>query len=71
MGFLNVFIEWGFTVSLALVAAVLARALLCYFDKKINFNFNDWFIKANDQNKTIYLSARIIAICLLVGLVIS
>ena len=71
MGFLNVFIEWGYTVSLALFAAILARGLLYYFDKKINFNFKDWFLNANDQNKAIYLSARIIAICLLVGIVIS
>lgn len=71
MGFLNVMIEWGYTVSLALFAAILARGLLYYFDKKIKFNFNEWFLNANDQNKAIYLSARIIAVCLLVGVVIS
>ena len=71
MGLINIATEWFFTVSLALFAALMARLLLAYFDKKINFDFKVLFNNANNQEKCIYLSARIIAVCLLVGLVIS
>jgi len=57
----------GFLLKLvsALVAFVIARFALNNLDKAIGFNFKKWISHANDQAVSIYLGARILAICLL------
>lgn len=48
-----------------LFAAVLAffalRIMLWKFDRVLNFDFKEWFSNASDDNKTIYLSVRLLA----------
>lgn len=71
MGIFNILIEWLYTMTLAMGAAVMARTLLWYMDKAIGINFKKWLDGADHNAKAIYFSARFIGVCLLFGLALS
>lgn len=58
-------------VVLALVAFALVWLMLKGFDRANDFSFKDWIRDANDDAVSGYLGDRIIAVCILVGLIVS
>jgi len=62
----------GFGLKLlgAIVAFGVARLALRNLDKAVGFDFKAWLKGASDEATAVYLSARIIAIAVLFGLVL-
>jgi len=62
-----------FKLLLASVAVILVRLFLLSLDEAAGFKFKRWLndTKTEDNAKAIYLAARFIGVCLLVGLIIS
>lgn len=58
-------------IILALIAFLVARWMLKGLDKRIGFDFKGWMSNADDLSISVYVSARILAICLLLGLIVS
>jgi len=55
----------------AFFALIAMRVVLWQFDKKIGFDFGAWLKEADDVAKSIYLGARIVAVALVVGAIVS
>lgn len=62
-----------FKLLLASVAVVLVRLFLLSLDEAAGFDFKRWLndTQTEDTARSIYLAARFIGVCLLVGLIIS
>ena len=62
----------GFSLKLfsALTAFVIARLALRNLDKASGFDFKHWINNTDENSKSIYLGSRIIAVCILFGLII-
>lgn len=58
-------------IVLALIAFAGARLALLFLDRKLRFDFKNWLGKANDQAVSVYFGLRILAVCILFGLIIS
>ncbi len=58
-------------IVLALIAFAGARLALLFLDRKLRFDFKKWVGKANDQAVALYFGLRILAVCILFGLIIS
>jgi hypothetical protein len=58
-------------IFLALVAFLLTRWMLKGLDNRIKFDFKKWISNASDMAVSNYLSFRILAVCILVGLIVS
>lgn len=60
-------------LKLALAAAAFAAAWwsLRLFDRRQDFDFKHWLETADEQGRGIYFGFRILAICILFGLIIS
>ncbi|MBL4839690.1 MAG: hypothetical protein JKY47_02530 [Thalassospira sp.] len=56
---------------LALIAFVIVRWVLKWLDRIIDFDFKGWISNANDNAVSNYLGYRILAVCILVGLIVS
>lgn len=56
---------------LALIAFLIVRLVLKWLDRIIDFDFKGWISNANDDAISNYLGYRILAVCLLVGLIVS
>jgi small-conductance mechanosensitive channel len=56
---------------LALIAFVIVRWVLKWLDRIIDFDFKGWISNAEDDAVSRYLGFRILAVCLLVGLIVS
>lgn len=54
--------------SIALLAVMFG---LSWFDKRTKLSFTSWMKGATDETRAIYYGFRILAVCLLFGLVIS
>ena len=61
---------FGLKILTALIAFVIVRLTLSNLDKVVGFDFKDWIEDADDNAKATYLGARIIAICLLFGVIL-
>ena len=55
----------------ALVALAMLRYALKWLDRAIGFNFKDWIANASSSDRAMYLSARIIAVAIVMGCAIS
>lgn len=62
----------GFMLKLAsaLIAFLIARLALRNLDKAAGFDFKEWINNADDHAKGMYFGARIIAVCLLFGIIL-
>jgi len=58
-------------IVLALIAFAGARFSLLFLDRRLRFDFKNWLGQANDQAVALYFGLRILAICILFGLIIS
>lgn len=58
-------------IVLALIAFLVARWMLKGLDKRTGFDFKRWISNAEDLPVSIYVSARILAVCHLLGLIVS
>tara|TARA_A100000171_G_scaffold6710_2_gene5237 strand:+ start:40077 stop:40316 length:240 start_codon:yes stop_codon:yes gene_type:complete len=58
-------------IGLALLAFLLSRWMLKRLDLRIDFNFKEWISNADDNAVSNYLGYRILAVCILVGLIVS
>ena len=66
------FMQFGFKLVIAFLGIVLAMGMLYLLDKSITgLDFADSLREASADERIKYYGARIIAICILVGLVIS
>jgi hypothetical protein len=59
-----------FKLLVALGGLMAARAMLMWMDTAKSY-FTDWLDNANDLSTSIYYSARLVGICLLIGLALS
>ena len=66
------FMQFGFKLVIAALGLVLALGMLYLLDKSINgLDFADSLRESTPNERNLYYGARIIAVCLLVGLVLS
>jgi hypothetical protein len=56
---------------LAVAAFFLVRLSLKWLDRIIGFDFKEWISNADHMAVSHYLSYRILAVCILVGLIVS
>lgn len=61
----------AFNVLWAVAAFFIARMCLIILDRSNGFNFKRWLTNASDSAVAVYLGFRILAICLLVGLIVQ
>ena len=60
-----------FKLLLASLSVVLVKLFLTALDGSSEFKFKEWLNHAENMPKSVYLGARFIGVCLLVGLIIS
>lgn len=63
--------SFAFKIAQALAAFFIARAGLAHLDKRLGFSFKEWLGNASPEAVSLYLGLRILAVCLLVGLIVS
>lgn len=67
-----VFMQAGFKLLLAFFGIVLAVGMLWLLDRNIHgLDFADSLRESSPNERNIYYAARILGVCILVGLVIS
>jgi hypothetical protein len=64
-------VSFAFKLMMAGIGYYFIRLILAHLDKIIDFNFKEWMKTASDTAKAIYLSSRIMGICIYVGWVVS
>jgi len=57
-------IAFALSLGRALAVVLLAWFTLRFLDKRIGLNFKNWWDKADDRSKAIYLAARCFAVFL-------
>jgi len=55
----------------AVAAYIVIRLVLRQLDRSAQIYFSDWYHDADPKSRAIYFGCRIIAICLLFGLILS
>ena len=66
-----VLVQGASKLMIAIIAILICRISLIYMDRVAGFNFTNWLEQADSRDKALYYGCRILAICLLVGLVLS
>lgn len=56
-----ILLSTGSKLFTAILAFFAMRIMLWKFDRVLNFDFKEWFANVSDENKTLYLSVRLLA----------